>query len=144
MNPESKLPLLRRTVRGWHVAALALIVAVVPSVLYSQQKTDPKPNILVIMGDDIGWFNPSCHNRGMMGYQTPNIDRIGVMMGIYSPFGWVDGRLFLLNKTTRESTSGGGGLKSCGCQSSSICSPIRSNGVIHPSSTTNGSSIMPT
>ena len=35
-----------------------------------------KPNILVIMGDDIGWFNPSCYNHGMMGYQTPNIDRI--------------------------------------------------------------------
>jgi arylsulfatase len=35
-----------------------------------------KPNILVIMGDDIGWYNPSCYNRGDMGYQTPNIDRI--------------------------------------------------------------------
>ena len=35
-----------------------------------------KPNILVIWGDDIGWNNPSCYNRGMMGYQTPNIDRI--------------------------------------------------------------------
>src|SRR5262245_10568260 len=35
-----------------------------------------KPNILVIMGDDIGWFNPSCYNSGIMGYQTPNIDRI--------------------------------------------------------------------
>ena len=35
-----------------------------------------KPNILVIFGDDIGWFNPSCYNRGMMGFQTPNIDRI--------------------------------------------------------------------
>ena len=34
------------------------------------------PNILVIMGDDIGWFNPSCYNSGIMGYQTPNIDRI--------------------------------------------------------------------
>ncbi len=28
------------------------------------------------MGDDIGWFNPSCYNSGIMGYQTPNIDRI--------------------------------------------------------------------
>jgi arylsulfatase A-like enzyme len=36
-----------------------------------------KPNILVIMGDDIGWFNTSIYNHGMMGYQTPNIDRIG-------------------------------------------------------------------
>lgn len=37
---------------------------------------DAKPNILVIMGDDIGWFNPSCYNSGLMGYKTPNIDRI--------------------------------------------------------------------
>ena len=35
-----------------------------------------KPNILVILGDDIGWFNPSIYHRGIMGYQTPNIDRI--------------------------------------------------------------------
>jgi len=35
-----------------------------------------KPNILVIMGDDIGWFNTSAYNSGMMGYTTPNIDRI--------------------------------------------------------------------
>jgi arylsulfatase A-like enzyme len=35
-----------------------------------------KPNILVIMGDDIGWFNASCYNSGVMGYQTPNLDRI--------------------------------------------------------------------
>ncbi|MGA1805661.1 MULTISPECIES: arylsulfatase [Sphingobium] len=35
-----------------------------------------QPNILFIMGDDIGWFNASCYNSGMMGYKTPNIDRI--------------------------------------------------------------------
>ncbi len=35
-----------------------------------------KPNILIIWGDDIGWFNVSAYNRGMMGYKTPNIDRI--------------------------------------------------------------------
>jgi len=40
------------------------------------QAQKKKPNILVIWGDDIGWFNPSCYNNGMMGYQTPNIDRI--------------------------------------------------------------------
>jgi arylsulfatase A-like enzyme len=34
------------------------------------------PNILVIFGDDIGWFNISAYNHGTMGYQTPNIDRI--------------------------------------------------------------------
>lgn len=38
---------------------------------------DKKPNILVIWGDDIGQFNVSTYNMGMMGYKTPNIDRIG-------------------------------------------------------------------
>jgi arylsulfatase A-like enzyme len=35
-----------------------------------------KPNILVIWGDDIGITNLSCYNHGMMGYRTPNIDRL--------------------------------------------------------------------
>src|ERR1700727_3066501 len=35
-----------------------------------------KPNILVIWGDDIGIANLSCYSRGLMGYRTPNIDRI--------------------------------------------------------------------
>lgn len=35
-----------------------------------------KPNILFVMADDIGWFNISCNHHGVMGYQTPNIDRI--------------------------------------------------------------------
>jgi arylsulfatase A-like enzyme len=37
---------------------------------------DKKPNILVLWGDDIGMWNLSCYSKGMMGYQTPNIDRI--------------------------------------------------------------------
>ena len=40
------------------------------------QKDGKKPNILVIWGDDIGIWNISHNNRGMMGYMTPNIDRI--------------------------------------------------------------------
>jgi arylsulfatase A-like enzyme len=36
-----------------------------------------QPNILIIWGDDIGWFNVSAYHRGIMGYRTPNIDRIG-------------------------------------------------------------------
>src|SRR5258708_16949543 len=35
-----------------------------------------KPNILVIWGDDIGISNLSCYSHGLMGYNTPNIDRI--------------------------------------------------------------------
>ncbi len=51
---------------------MAIAMAFSCSVAYGQEK----PNILVIMGDDIGWFNPSCYNHGMMGYKTPNLDRI--------------------------------------------------------------------
>jgi arylsulfatase len=35
-----------------------------------------RPNILVIFGDDIGITNLSCYSDGLMGYETPNIDRI--------------------------------------------------------------------
>ena len=35
-----------------------------------------KPNVLVLWGDDIGWYNISHNNRGVMGYRTPNIDRV--------------------------------------------------------------------
>ncbi len=42
----------------------------------SARAQDAKPNILVIWGDDIGTWNISHNNRGMMGYRTPNIDRI--------------------------------------------------------------------
>jgi arylsulfatase A-like enzyme len=54
------------------LAAVALTLAVAMPAL-AQNK---KPNILVIWGDDIGTWNISHNNRGMMGYQTPNIDRI--------------------------------------------------------------------
>ncbi len=48
-------------------------LAVAANHAQAQQK---KPNILVIWGDDIGLWNISCNSRGMMGYYTPNIDRI--------------------------------------------------------------------
>ena len=37
---------------------------------------EKKPNILIIWGDDIGWWNISFNSRGQMGYRTPNIDRV--------------------------------------------------------------------
>ncbi|HKT47904.1 MAG TPA: arylsulfatase [Candidatus Acidoferrales bacterium] len=42
----------------------------------SKVTSNQKPNILLIMGDDIGWFNISAYNHGVMGYRTPNIDRL--------------------------------------------------------------------
>jgi arylsulfatase len=40
------------------------------------QGTTKQPNILIIWGDDVGYWNISAYNQGMMGYKTPNIDRI--------------------------------------------------------------------
>ena len=42
-----------------------------------------KPNILFIMGDDIGWMQPGIYHRGLMVGETPNIDRIGNEGGIF-------------------------------------------------------------
>jgi arylsulfatase len=57
----------------------ALVVAMVACLATSAaaQPKQKKPNILIIWGDDIGQFNVSAYNMGMMGYKTPNIDRIG-------------------------------------------------------------------
>lgn len=38
--------------------------------------SDKKPNILIIWGDDIGISNLSCYSDGLMGYRTPEIDRL--------------------------------------------------------------------
>ena len=43
---------------------------------FTYLQAQDKPNILVIWGDDIGQSNISAYTKGMMGYQTPNIDRI--------------------------------------------------------------------
>ena len=36
-----------------------------------------QPNVLLIIADDVGWFDVGCYNQGMMGAPTPNVDRIG-------------------------------------------------------------------
>ncbi len=58
---------------GLLVIAAALAIASMPAAAQQQEK----PNILFIMGDDIGWMQPSIYRRGLMVGETPNIDRIG-------------------------------------------------------------------
>jgi arylsulfatase len=53
-----------------HVVAVFVLLASAPAA------AQDRPNILIMWGDDIGWFNVSAYNDGMMGYRTPNIDRI--------------------------------------------------------------------
>jgi len=58
-------------------SALGLALALAaPGQAWAQGQATKPPNILVIWGDDIGTWNISHNNRGMMGYTTPNIDRI--------------------------------------------------------------------
>ena len=45
-----------------------------------------KPNILILQGDDIGWWNISYNSRGQMGYRTPNIDRIANEGAIFTDY----------------------------------------------------------
>ncbi len=54
---------------------LALMTVLITASSWAQNE-EKKPNILVLWGDDIGYWNISHNNRGMMGYETPNIDRI--------------------------------------------------------------------
>ncbi len=60
--------------RWLSMLAVALVLVAHTGVALAQTR---KPNILVIWGDDIGTWNISHNSRGMMGYQTPNIDRLG-------------------------------------------------------------------
>jgi arylsulfatase len=61
---------MRNTATRWVLTLAAVLLLAAP--LAAQDR----PNILVIWGDDIGWANIGAYNHGMMGYETPNIDRI--------------------------------------------------------------------
>jgi arylsulfatase A-like enzyme len=64
------------TPRSYGLSLLTAVVALLSVTTSIYAAEAKKPNILVIWGDDIGMFNISAYNQGMMGYKTPNIDRI--------------------------------------------------------------------
>ena len=65
---------LKRVMRMAAAVTWLPIAALTPQAFAQEGK---KPNILFIMGDDIGWMQPSIYHRGLMVGETPNIDRIG-------------------------------------------------------------------
>jgi arylsulfatase len=81
-NPQTALALNRRNMLLSSGSLLALAATGAATTHAQELKTavapttGGKPNILMIMADDIGWLNVSAYNHGMMGYRTPNIDRI--------------------------------------------------------------------
>jgi len=60
------------------IAGAAMALAVVATIVPTAALAQDKPHIVVIWGDDIGQSNLSIYTKGMMGYQTPNIDRIAI------------------------------------------------------------------
>ncbi len=72
------------TIRRHLMAAVAALFVPVAAPSIAQEAA--KPNILVIMGDDIGYWNISAYNRGQMGYRTPNIDRLAEEGGILTDY----------------------------------------------------------
>src|SRR5215472_8784512 len=72
--------------------AIVLLAAAWASLTFASQSfaqqlaPSAKPNILVIMGDDIGYWNISAYNRGQMGYRTSNIDRIANEGAIFTDY----------------------------------------------------------
>ena len=82
--------------RGTMLSAAAAVTASMSGGQVLAQTTNPatpsahgsgkQPNILVIMADDIGWSNLSAYNMGMMGYRTPNIDRIAKEGALFTDY----------------------------------------------------------
>ncbi|MBN9510397.1 MAG: arylsulfatase [Alphaproteobacteria bacterium] len=62
--------------RGTALAAVAGIAASAPLRAARAQTNERKPNILVIMGDDVGWFNIGAYHQGIMSGKTPNLDKL--------------------------------------------------------------------
>ena len=77
---------LRIVVRSFTLLVTALILTNGISTAQAQAAGAKKPNILVIMGDDVGWFNVGAYHRGIMSGKTPNLDKLasqGMMLTDY-------------------------------------------------------------
>jgi arylsulfatase A-like enzyme len=66
---------MTRIARTTYVVATLLVILKL-ALSPSAPAQNRKPNILILWGDDIGYWNISAYNQGMMGYKTPNIDRL--------------------------------------------------------------------
>src|ERR1700751_2223379 len=69
-------------------SALGTAASVQKAVAQAQQAAPAgqKPNILVIMGDDVGWFNIGAYHRGMMSGKTPNLDKLAADGMIFTDY----------------------------------------------------------
>jgi len=80
LNRESQVA------RGLRIASATLALAACLAAGNAGAADAKKPNILFIMGDDIGWMQPRIYHRGLMVGETPNIDRIGSEGAIFMDY----------------------------------------------------------
>ena len=67
----------RRTLdRLTWLGTLILVFSVAPPSRAQAQAQQKQPNIIFIMGDDIGWFNVGAYHQGIMAGKTPNLDKL--------------------------------------------------------------------
>lgn len=76
-TPRKTQSWIKRSCLALLSATMIIPSAALISTPVVAQQPAQKPNILFIMGDDIGWMQPSIYHRGLMVGETPNIDRIG-------------------------------------------------------------------
>ncbi len=68
----------------WFGLLASLVAAMAVSTQAAAQQQQ-KPNILVIMGDDVGWFNIGAYHQGIMAGRTPNLDKLAFQKECGSP-----------------------------------------------------------
>src|SRR5215475_4524571 len=82
MSDEARKELGRRDMllRGTALAATAVVTSTASAQLSAAMAqaaaSGRKPNVLFIMGDDVGWFNIGAYHQGIMSGKTPNLDRL--------------------------------------------------------------------
>jgi arylsulfatase len=67
---------MRSTTKIFSTLLASIVVVALVAGAASAQTPGKKPNILVIMGDDVGWFNIGAYHRGIMSGKTPNLDKL--------------------------------------------------------------------
>jgi arylsulfatase A-like enzyme len=70
----------------WFLATLAVTLIATAAPVAAEEGGQEKPNILVIWGDDIGQSNISAYTMGLVGYRTPNIDRVAAEGMIFTDY----------------------------------------------------------
>jgi arylsulfatase A-like enzyme len=75
-----------KLIRACISLAVVLVLSLAATMPAIAQKPVKKPNIVFIMGDDIGWFNVGAYHRGMMAGRTPNLDRLAAQGMLFTDY----------------------------------------------------------